>query len=205
MKFDSLRTAPPGMVYLPFTQLGGEAPRIMVVQIRARRDSLALASALRRELAASNGSFVLNDILTQTKMVDDTLLRERLLATVGSFFGFLALLLAALGLYGTVGYSVSRRTQEIGIRMALGARQGQVLRMILGEALRPVAGGAAAGAVGAFFAWRVVAGLLFGIGARDPASILGPAALLAATALAAAFVPALRACKAAPVEALRNE
>ena len=205
MKYDSLRTSPPPLIYVPFTQLDGAAPTIMTFQIRAHRDRLGLAPALRRELAASGGDLVLNDILAQTKMVDDTLLRERLLAAVGSFFGFIALLLAALGLYGTVGYAVSRRTQEIGIRMALGARQGQVLRMILGEAFLPVAYGAAAGAVLAFFAAHAVAGLLFGIGPRDPAAILAPAAVLAATSLGAAFVPALRACRAAPVEALRNE
>ena len=205
MKFDSLRKAPPPLIYVPYPQFDGSTPRIMTIELRARRDTLSLGPALRRELAASNGSFGLTDVLTETKLVDDTLIRERLLATVGSFFGLIALLLAALGLYGTVGYAVSRRTQEIGIRMALGARQGQVLRMILAEAFRPVVVGAAAGAIGAVFAARLVTSLLFGVGPRDPSAILGPAALLAVTSLAAAFVPALRACRAAPVEALRNE
>ena len=205
MMFDSLRTAPPAIVYQPFTQMGGHTPRIMSVELRARRDTLALAPALRKEIAAANRGFVLNGIVTQNKMIDDTLIRERLLATVGSFFGFVALLLAALGLYGTVGYAVSRRTQEIGIRMALGARQGQVVQMILAEALAPVAIGGAAGAAAAVFAGRVVAGLLFGIRPQDPGAILLSAGMLAGTSLAAALVPALRACRTAPVEALRNE
>ncbi len=206
MKFDSLRTLPPAIVYRPFTQFGGGAPlRVMTVELRARRDTLSLAPALRREFAAAGGEFVLDDILTQTKMIDDTLVRERLLAAVGSFFGFVALLLAALGLYGTVGYAVSRRTQEIGIRMALGARQGQVVRMILAEALAPVAIGGVAGAVAATWSGRLVASLLFGIRPQDPGAILLSAALLAVTSLAAAFVPALRACRTRPVEALRNE
>ncbi|HTX38849.1 MAG TPA: ABC transporter permease [Bryobacteraceae bacterium] len=206
MKFDSLRTAAPAMVYQPFTQFGGGAPqRIMTLVLRARRDTLSLAPALRREVAASGGGLMLNDILTQTRMIDDTLIRERLLATVGSFFGFVALLLAALGLYGTVGYAVSRRTQEIGIRMALGARQGQVVSMILREALAPVALGGLAGAGAAIWAGRLVAGLLFGIRPQDPGAILLAAAMLAGTSIAAAFVPALRASGTAPVEALRNE
>jgi predicted permease len=207
MKFDSLRTAPPAIVYQPFTQFGsGGAQRIMVVEVRARRDTLSLAPALRREVAAAGGGLTLNeDILTETKMIDDTLIRERLLAAVGSFFGFVALLLAALGLYGTVGYAVSRRTQEIGIRMALGARQGQVVRMILAEALTPVAVGGVAGMAAAVWAGRLLAGLLFGIRPQDPGAILVSAAMLAGTSLAAAFVPASRACRTAPVEALRNE
>ncbi len=206
MKFDSLRTAPPAMVYEPFTQFGrGATPRIMVMEIRARRDTLSLAPALRREVAASGGGLALNDILTETKLSDDTLIRERLLATVGSFFGLVALLLAALGLYGTVGYAVSRRTQEIGIRMALGARQGQVVRMILAESLAPVALGGLAGAAAAIWSGRLVASLLFGIRPQDPGAILLSATTLAAVSLAAAFIPALRASRTAPVEALRNE
>lgn len=205
MKFDSLRTAAPSIIYRPYSQFGGYQPHIMTLELRARRDALAMGPALRREVAAASRGFVLGDILTESKMVDDTLVRERLLATVGSFFGGVALLLAALGLYGTVGYAVSRRTQEIGIRMALGARQGQVVRMLLGESLAPVAIGAAVGMAVAMEAGRAVAGLLFGIRPQDPGAILGSAALLAATAAAAAFVPAMRACRAAPVEALRNE
>jgi predicted permease len=206
MKFDSLRNGSPAIVYQPFIQLGGSpVPRIMTVELRARRDTVSLAPALRREVAAAGGSLALNDILTETKMIDDTLIRERLLATVGSFFGLVALVLAALGLYGTVGYAVSRRTREIGIRMALGARQGQVMWMILAEALTPVVLGGVAGVLAALWGGRLVAGLLFGIRPQDPGAIVSSAAMLAVTSLGAALMPALRACRTAPVEALRNE
>jgi ABC-type antimicrobial peptide transport system permease subunit len=100
---------------------------------------------------------------------------------------------------------VSRRTREIGIRMALGARQGQVMWMILAEALVPVAVGGVAGVFAASWAGRLVEGLLFGIRHQDPGAILSSAAMLAVTSLGAALVPALRACRTAPVEALRNE
>ncbi len=206
MKFDSLRSGSPAIIYQPFTEFGsGTVPRSMTVELRARRDTVSLAPALRKEVAAAGGGLALNDIHTETKMIDDTLIRERLLATVGSFFGLVALVLAALGLYGTVGYAVSRRTREIGIRMALGARQGQVMWMILAEALAPVVLGGVAGVVAAVWAGRLVAGLLFGIRPQDPGAILSSAAMLAATSLGAALVPALRACRTAPVEALRND
>src|SRR6266436_8627267 len=97
--------------------------------------------AVRRELADANPGFALLNIASQSKLIDDSLLRERLLATVGSFFGVLALLLAGIGLYGTMSYSVARRTQEIGIRMALGAGQWAVLRLVLSEALVTVGAG----------------------------------------------------------------
>ena len=204
MKFDSLRTAAPAIIYEPFPVFGG-APKLMSLELRAHRDTLAVAPVLRREATAANAGFTLQELVPHSKQIDDTLIRERLLATVGTFLGIVALLLTALGLYGTVGYAVSRRTQEIGIRMALGARQGQVVWMILGEALTPVVAGGAAGVAAAIWTGRLVSGLLFGIRPQDPGAILVPAGMLLATSLAAAFVPALRACRTAPVQALRNE
>jgi predicted permease len=209
MRFDSLRSAPPAMIYFPFPQaafaVAGGSPRIMTLELRVRGATGSLARALRREVAAANPGFALGDIVSQDKLVEDTLIRERLLATVGSFFGGIALLLAGIGLYGTMTYSVSRRTQEIGIRMALGATRRTVLGMVLGEALVTVTAGGVVGLAAALFVGRLLATLLFGLKAQDPATMLLAAALLAGTALAAAFIPALRACRTDPIEALRNE
>ncbi len=208
MKYDSLRTAPPTLVYLPLPQHGSGIKldlNFLTVELRTRQDSASITPALRRDLAAANSGFVLRNITSVTKLIDDTLIRERLLATVGSFFGILALLLAGIGLYGTMSYSVLRRTQEIGIRMALGAGRLQVLRMLLSEALATVAVGGMAGVAGAIFVGRIVASLLFGLTPQDPSTIVLACGLLVATALLAALLPALRACRIAPMEALRNE
>jgi len=209
MRIDSLRSSPPPMIYFPFTQIAfavvGGSSRVMTLELRVRGTAGSLARALRREVAAANPGFVLGDIISQDKLVEDTLIRERLLATVGSFFGGIALLLAGLGLYGTMSYSVSRRTQEIGIRTALGATRRTVLAMVLGEAFVTVTGGAVVGIAVALLVARLLADLLFGLKPQDPATMLLAATLLAATALAAAFVPALRACRTNPIEALRNE
>jgi predicted permease len=209
MKFDSLRSAPPALIYFPFTQIAfavvGGSPRIMTLELRVTSATGSLAPTLRREVAAANPGFALGDIVSQDKLVDDTLIRERLLATVGSFFGGIALLLAGIGLYGTMSYSVSRRTQEIGLRIALGATRRAVLGMVLREAFVAVTAGGVVGLAVALFVARLLAGLLFGLKAQDPTTMLLAATLLAGTALAAAFVPALRACLTDPIEALRNE
>jgi predicted permease len=209
MRFDNLRNAPPATIYFPFTQIAfavvGGNLRGMTLELRVRDATGSLARALRREVVAANPGFALGDIVRQDKLVDDTLIRERLLATVGSFFGGIALLLAGIGLYGTMSYSVSRRTQEIGIRIALGATWRTVLGMVLGEALVTVAAGGVVGLAVALFVARLLAGLLFGLKAQDPATMLLAATLLTGTALAAACIPALRACRTDPIEALRNE
>jgi predicted permease len=208
MKFDSLRNAPPSMVYVPFTQKGVRLKvglDMMGLSLRTRHDSGSLERVLRRELAAANPAFNLRSVTTQSKLVDDTLIRERLLATVGSFFGFLALLLAGIGLYGVTSYSVTRRTQEIGIRMALGAGWQRLMRMVVGEALVTAALGAVIGVTAGIFAARVFAGLLFGLKPEDPVTIMLAAGLLLGTSLVAAVVPALRACRASPMDALRTE
>jgi putative ABC transport system permease protein len=137
--------------------------------------------------------------------VDRSLGREKLLAKLAGFFGALALLLASIGLYGIIAYSVARRRNEIGIRMALGARPGSVLRMMLGESLVVVALGLAVGIPAALACGRLVSSLLYGVEAYDPLTIGATAALLLAVALAASFLPARRASLLDPCAALREE
>jgi ABC-type antimicrobial peptide transport system permease subunit len=144
-------------------------------------------------------------VTTQSKLVDDSLIRERLLATVGSFFGSLALLLAGIGLYGTTSYSVARRTQEFGIRMALGAGRQQLIGMVVGEAFLTAGLGTLIGVTLGVLAARIFSGLLFGLVPEDPLTIMFSTGLLISTSLVAAVVPALRACRTSPMDALRTE
>ena len=152
--------------------------------------SWALAAASRTSLAsfisASLGSRRFNVILV-------------------SFFGAAALLLATAGVFGVMAYSVSRRTREIGVRVALGAATGDILRMVLGEGLRTVFAGAAIGIAGALILTRAVASLLFGVTATDPLTFGNVVLLLGAAALLACYVPARRAAKIDPLTALRSE
>jgi ABC-type antimicrobial peptide transport system permease subunit len=137
--------------------------------------------------------------------VRDSLLRERLLSWVSGFFGVLAALLAAIGLYGVMSYAVTRRAHEVAIRMALGAGREDVLRLMLGQAVRLLALGLAIGTIGALVAGRTARTLLFELQPDDPATIGAAVALLAIVALTAAYVPAARAARVSPLEGLRSE
>ncbi len=135
----------------------------------------------------------------------ESLNRERLLAALSGFFGALALLLATLGLYGVMSYSVARRTNEIGIRMALGAEQGRVLRMVLGEVSTLIAIGLVAGSAAALATARFVSGLLYGVTPTDPVTLSLAVGVLASVAAIAGYLPARRASKLDPMVALREE
>jgi putative ABC transport system permease protein len=135
----------------------------------------------------------------------DSVLRERLMATLSGAFGLLAGLLSTLGLYGVIAYMVARRRNEIGVRMALGADRARVIRLVLREAILLVSVGLAAGVVIALWAGRAAAALLFGLAPRDPVSIVAAMALLTAIALIASYGPARRAAAIEPMAALRDE
>jgi len=199
-KLNSLRTPAPPLIYLPYPVDGVED--WMSLEIRARVDVASIASALRR---ITNSAFVVSTITTQNKLVDDTLLRERLLAKIGSFFGVLALVLAAVGLYGIMSYAVARRTSEFGIRMALGATRGAVLGVVLRDSLRIFIAGATIGVAAALGMTRFVASLLFGVSTRDPLAVAISIFVLAAIAFVAAFLPAYKAARTDPTTALRYE
>jgi hypothetical protein len=137
-------------------------------------------------------------------LVDETLVQERLIATLSTFFGALALLLTSLGLYGVVAYSVQRRTREIGVRMSLGARPAAILRAVLRENLTVVAIGIAAGSLSSLWLSRLVSRQLFGVAAGDPRTMVSAATFLIAVATLAAYLPARRASRIDPMAALRE-
>ena len=174
--------------------------------MRARAHEDRAVSAIQRELQASHSDLqaVVGDsrtaFTTQTWFV-----ASRLGAIAAAIIGILGLSMASVGIHGTVGFAVTQRTQEIGIRMALGARGASVLRLVLSETMRPVAVGLAAGFAITAILSRLVHSMLFGLSALDPIAFLGASSFLAAVALMAGYFPARRATKVDPMIALRCE
>lgn len=164
-----------------------------------------VAAAARRSAAAVDGELRIGKTQSLNKTVNDYLERERLLASLSSVFGVIALILVAIGVYGVIAYDVTRRMSEIGLRMALGAARAQVLGMVLTEATVIPLAGIVAGAPLAYAASRVAASILFGVLPGDISSLLGAAALILAMAILAALIPAFRATRIDPVSVLRQE
>jgi len=198
-----LETAPRPEVYLPFGQ--AHWPSAFVVVRSKTSDPLALASAAQQAVASVNKDIPLANLRTMQDVIGDSVLQRRFTMLLLSIFAGLALLLAAIGLYGVMSYIVSQRTHEIGIRMALGAQKGDVLKLVVSQGMRLAALGLGGGIVVSVFLTRLMASLLFGVSARDPFTFGGVAALLAGVALTANYIPARRATKVDPMVALRYE
>jgi predicted permease len=203
-RYASLREDPPPVFYLDFRQ----APEVdwgMTFVVRTTSPRQAITPALRRAIQAIDRNLPLVDVRTQQEQIDQLLTNERIFAQLTLAFGVLALVLASIGIYGILAYSVSRRTNEIGIRMALGARAHQVMRMVLGEAGWMTIIGIATGLGTALALSRVIASQLYGLKASDPATLAGSAVVLIVVALAASWIPARRAAGIDPMMALRHE
>src|SRR5204863_2877146 len=166
------------------------------------RSSASLVDAVRHAVASVDRNVPIFRVKTLRAQTEDSFLRERLLATISSFFGGLALLLACLGLYGLMAYAVARRTAEIGIRMALGARRQAIVWLILRETLWLVLAGVALGVPLAVSLSRYAKSLLFGVAPADPLILAAAVALLAGIAALAGFLPARRASRIDPTVAL---
>ncbi len=192
---------PSAAIYVPFDQ----APFWMATFLaRGPQGAAALSPLLRDAIRSVNPDLPVK-VSVLARAFDSAVAPQRFRTALVGIFAGLATVLAAIGISGVLGYSVSRRRQEIGVRMALGASPGEVVRQVVGEGLRLAAIGAAVGIAGSLFLTRFMRSLLYGIGPVDPLTYVGVAVLLLLVALAACYIPARRAMKVDPVTALRNE
>jgi len=165
----------------------------------------AVAGALRRELQSLDARVAFATVRPMTLLIAPQLVPWRIGTFIFTLFGVIGALLAAVGLYGVVSFVVAQRTREFGVRLALGAQTGDVFRLVLRHGARLVGAGLVAGAIVAAVSTRLFTTLMFGVSPLDPLVYVGTAALLAVIAFAASYVPALRATRVDPIEALRSE
>ena len=174
-------------------------------EIRAAGQIGSLFGPVRAAVEQFDPELQIVSLKTAQMLVDNSIVTERLIAKLSTIFGALAVLLAAIGLYGVMSYAVARRTSEIGVRMALGAPRSAVAAMVLRDILRLVAAGSVAGAVAALLLARFVESLIFGLKPHDPVTLVVATAILLMIGLIAGYVPARRASRIDPIVALRSE
>jgi predicted permease len=198
-KYGNLRREINPTMYEPQSRSGAS------FEVRAAAEPTAMVPAIRNVVAQINANLPLFNVTTESEQIDRLLFQERLIARLSGFFGILALVLACIGLYGLLAYEVARRTREIGIRMALGAQQRDVLRLVVRQGITLAVVGAIVGIGVALGVTRYLSTFLYGISAADPLTFAAVAVLLTLVALAACYVPARRATRVDPMEALRYE
>jgi predicted permease len=203
-KYRSVDERPRAMAYYPYTQ-SGDAPPTLQVELHTDRDPLGLLPSVERAVHEMDPRLPLEKPTTQAAVFEDSYAQQRLFARLAMFFGLLAALLVGIGLYGTLSYRVSRRSAEIGVRMALGAQRAQVLGMVLRESLGIVAVGIALGIPLAFVAGPFMSSMLFGLQTYDALSLFAALAAVVVISLAAGYLPARRAATIDPIRALRTE
>ena len=201
-KYEDMRHDVPREVYIPHRQVGFVTG--MTAYVRTSRPQEQIFSALRAEVRALDPNLPVYDIRTLSAQVDQSLILERMVATLSAIFGGLAAFLAAIGLYGVMAYTVTRRTREIGIRVALGASRGEVMWLVMREALVLVGVGLAVGLPSAWMLTQVVKSQLYGVAPHDPMAIAAGVLLISLIALGAAYAPGRRATLIQPAEALRE-
>jgi putative ABC transport system permease protein len=201
-KYRNLREEQLPFIYTPVAQ---EPQSAMTLIVRTAGDPAAMVSAVRNEMRAVNKDVPLFAVQTMSERIGDQLSADRMIAVLLSVFGGGALLLATIGIYGVVGYAVAQRTHEIGIRIALGADQRDILRLIVGQGMVLIVIGAGIGLALALAATRLLKSLLFGVSATDPLTFVSVVVVLVGAALLACYLPARRAMKVDPLVALRYE
>jgi ABC-type antimicrobial peptide transport system permease subunit len=202
-KYTSVSEDPRPMAY--FAQMQAPVVGTMSIEVRTRGDARSLLPELRKTVAMSNPDIPLGDPMTQQAQFELSYQRQRMFAALGSFFGVLAALLVATGLYGTHSFRVNRRTGEIGVRMALGATRLQVLGMVMQESLWILLAGLMAGLPITYFTVRPLGSMLYQMTAFDPVSYGAAIVAMTAVAMLAALLPARRAASIEPMQALRTE
>ncbi|MFY9609121.1 MAG: ABC transporter permease [Blastocatellia bacterium] len=201
-KYTDMRSDTQPTVYLPYLQ---SIPRHATFIVRTSGTASALTASVREAVREVDSNLPLFNVTTQSQQADESLRQERLFAALSSFFGVLALLLACIGLYGVMSYGVARRTNEIGIRLALGASAPRVTRMVMRETMGVVLIGVAIGLGAAVATTRLIAAMLFGLAPTDPVTISFAILLMIGVAALAGYLPARRASKVDPMVALRYE
>jgi predicted permease len=202
-KYTGVRDDIPRTIFFPL--LEERTPSSIVVYVRTIGEPTAAFGAAQRVVHDLDANVPVYNLRTLAHQIDQSLLNDRLVATLSAAFGVLATLLAVIGLYGVMAFTVARRTREIGVRMALGAVPGDVVRMVMREVVTLVGVGVALGLTAAWGLSRVVSTVLYGISPSDPVTIAAAAGGLAIAALLAGYIPAIRATRVNPVRALRYE
>jgi predicted permease len=203
IKYTSLRDEIPEQAYIPY--MGSHFLGSMTVYIRTAIDPNLLMPTVREKVRELDPNLPIYGLRTTETQISNSLVTERLIASLSTVFGFLATILAVIGLYGVMSYTVAQRTREIGIRMALGAEQGNVVWMVMRDVLRIIGFGVVVGIPAALALTRVVESQLFGLTGHDPRTLAMAAVALTAVACAAGYIPALRASRLDPMKALRYE
>ena len=202
VRYEDIEADPKPAIFFPVAQMTRTRAMLFV---RTASDPASLATAVRNAVKAVDRGHTVSDVQTLRHRMVEATARDRFATQVLGAFAVTALLLAAIGIYGVLSLAVAQRRRELGIRMALGAEQGGVMAMILGQAMSIAGLGALAGAVGALLAGRALGSLLYGVTAADPVTYAASALVLALAVLAAAIVPAVRAMRVPPMVALRSD
>jgi putative ABC transport system permease protein len=201
VKHNGLESEPSLEAYAPFAQM---AYPYLSIMLRAS-NAASFAAAIRQEVQAVDNDQPVHDVMMMEQWVSRSVAPRRLSMALFTLFGGVAMLLAGIGIYGVMSYTVTQRTHEIGVRMALGAERRDVLRLVVGQGMRLAVVGVAVGLITALAATRLMKSLLFAVSATDVMTFIAVATVLILVALGACFVPALRATRVDPMVALRYE
>jgi putative ABC transport system permease protein len=202
VSYSGLDVTPKAEMYVPFAQQDVESITLIV---RTAGDAGALVAPVRAAVRDAARGTPIAEVATMDQLIDASVAQRRLSMMLLGTFALLALVLASVGIYGVLSYAVAERSREIGIRRALGALDGQVMRLVVGDGMRLALSGVACGVVAAFLATRAMRGLLFEVEAADPLTFVGVAMFVGLVSLLASYLPARRAARVDPTEALRAE